>query len=519
MAGHGRYVYKPLDYGTYMKNYIGTLRSGELLVDFDQYDLYVTEEGINLPIPTTKGLREAVMHFLDNELGTVTLRKSQISDEILNTARMKNKIDQQHQELYSRGILLQNEVNEEQERYAYIHDLNAKNVNQLGDINLQLSNIGSSLNADTKELQAYIDKFNQVNNDHSFQDGITKSNKTLMGLWDDIVNLMDKTNMKLDSLGHVHRSAKYPVVTVTQGMVYDINYDNCLDWYQTSLWGWDTWNTRFKNNKGAWAAACSNGAILSHFTRWFNMQSGDIINGLYRNGYSGGWWYGGYPGTGMLYKGFPFKKDLRLEDKYDYPYNTGMKLSYPGTNYRNSSVKNPRPSNFDMMQIPPVTDLNPNYTKNNRYDYVSHPANWSTQPISAYHGSWADQNTSSYWGGDRYNFRTKIRGMGGGSNASYAGTFSVGGNQRNKIYNLNLDAISTVDKNNSNKRNLKETWSQGNQGIPSAYRAMPVMAYPWVSLPGLGNNKNAMRYCFRMGCEKEINTTTVVYKTEEEDIV
>ena len=57
----GRFRYLPMTYDEYMNKYVNSLKTGELLVDLSSHDVYVTEEGFNIPIPTTKGLKEHVI--------------------------------------------------------------------------------------------------------------------------------------------------------------------------------------------------------------------------------------------------------------------------------------------------------------------------------------------------------------------------------------------------------------------------------------------------------------------------
>ena len=59
----------------YLEKYVNTLKTGEILVDLKDHDIYVTEDGYNLPIPSTKGIRDQVIDFLENDVEGIKLKK------------------------------------------------------------------------------------------------------------------------------------------------------------------------------------------------------------------------------------------------------------------------------------------------------------------------------------------------------------------------------------------------------------------------------------------------------------
>src|SRR5699024_10075465 len=70
-GGHydmGRDYYSPVSYHDYTEKYLNSLKTGELLVDMDSHDLYVTEEGYNIPMPTTSALKERIINYLENTI-------------------------------------------------------------------------------------------------------------------------------------------------------------------------------------------------------------------------------------------------------------------------------------------------------------------------------------------------------------------------------------------------------------------------------------------------------------------
>lgn len=482
-----------------MRNYINTLRTGELLVDMQNYDIYVTEEGINIPIPITKGLREAVLKFINTELDTVVLKKSQISDNIAYTIPLYEKINKQQQELFDRGMFLHNRKDNEDHRTIYLSKVNQNNINQLGDINIQLNDL--PIDKHTAELKSYIDKFNQINNDHAFRSSIEQGRKEMMELWNNIVRLMDLTNMKLDSLGNSWVEVNAPVIRVEEGFKYDVNFDDWLDHHERYM-GINA------NDRNQWTNLCK--SLMNHATDWFfgrNME-----NGLSRTGFGsdGKYWYGGGSGSGMLYKGLPYKKDLDLPDQYEV--GGDIKLSYPGTRLTGSlaDLTSHRDFSLDAMAMAPVKGLpNTNFRGlggNDLYNYIANPANWTHMPTEAHNprSRW-DYVTPNWTGGDKYDFRRYILGYNPRAGATrYKGIFDVNVNKINGLQELDLDAVSYVDPNDPSQRKLKDNYKAQGDGRTQDWASLPVVANSWNAIPDLGGMPNGSLYTLRTGIKKRI---------------
>ena len=74
MDKKGKYIYKPLQFSDYINNYVNASKTGEIMLDVENDDIYVTEEGINLPISKTKELRTKVLNFLNNDIDGINLK-------------------------------------------------------------------------------------------------------------------------------------------------------------------------------------------------------------------------------------------------------------------------------------------------------------------------------------------------------------------------------------------------------------------------------------------------------------
>ena len=88
-----RYKYLPMTKSQYMEKYINTLKTGEILVDLRDHDVYVTEDGYNIPIPSTKGIRDQVINFLENDVEGIKLKKRLIPSIVSEVSKKANDIE------------------------------------------------------------------------------------------------------------------------------------------------------------------------------------------------------------------------------------------------------------------------------------------------------------------------------------------------------------------------------------------------------------------------------------------
>ena len=484
----GRYIYQPLNYDEYMKNYINTLKTGELLVDFHDYDIYVTEEGLNIPIPITKNLREKVLDFIRTNLDTPILKKSQISEDILNTSTFKYKIEQNQAELYDRGLYLYNREADSRNKAIILEKITQRNINQLGDISLQLNNL--PIDDEIAKMKEYVERWNRVNNVHNYTDHDPKINSDLKLMWDNIVQLMNIVNRKLDSLGHsYYEFTEYNFHKETyQGDHYDIYYDDFLDRLNFNGLSPEQWRDR------------CNGQLY----KLKNFVSGTTYNGMNIRGP----WYNGYCGTGMFYKNFPFKRDERFTGgatgKYGYVYQ-----SYPGSELQ-GSASSYRRVDWDAAQTVPnraIKNLDPN-----SIDYIRNPANWSLSRYMELRKDPSSSYTINYYRPDENSFRTQIPAADWGRHAGYPGVFNTSSYSKVQPMDLDLDAISYVDPHNPNQRLPRETGPN-----ISKYPARPVITHsstPWHSIRELGVFPNTVLYQVRVGVTKRFNTTTIKFTSK-----
>src|SRR5699024_3405608 len=97
----GRFHYSPIDYKDYMNKYFNSLQTGELLIDFEGADIYVSEEGYNIPIPSNKKLKDDIIKYLENSIEGINYRTREIPRFIKQIEELRRKIEEQ-QDLMNR---------------------------------------------------------------------------------------------------------------------------------------------------------------------------------------------------------------------------------------------------------------------------------------------------------------------------------------------------------------------------------------------------------------------------------
>lgn len=76
----GRYIFKPLIYSEenkeeFLEKYKESLQTGELLVDLKDYDIFISNAGLEYPIPVTSEIRNEIINWIENEEGPLVQYK------------------------------------------------------------------------------------------------------------------------------------------------------------------------------------------------------------------------------------------------------------------------------------------------------------------------------------------------------------------------------------------------------------------------------------------------------------
>lgn len=462
----GRFRYLPITYDEYMNKYVNSLKTGELLVDLSSHDVYVTEEGFNIPIPTTKGLKEHVIKYLNTDLEGLKVKKRLTHEKTSLLTKIQRGIEQQQAENYK------DLRDAEAAEFAlhrpelYIGDINRSNLNQLGDLVVKLEGIKEVSYRD--RIQALTNEFNRLNNDARsvyLTDDMTKKNYEIAQIWAEIDALYTEAHGKLDRLGSFAGEYSVKNTSTKERTVYDVMYSR-------RLWNWSgPWPI---NNQEQYINSCKR--LRYYFKAWIEGEGyqdiawNDILD------------YNVY-GTGLFYKGFPHKINKVTGTKRAQKYNAwDLFEGLPNTVDEANGV---------------VPGWNPEYINhsmaNNQFpDYYGRGA-YSTD-----YDFTSKLETSDWW-------REGCR-LGGGSQR-WQTAYTQSGNY---MYTNNrlLDKISYVDDTGLQRipRCTKDNADLG--CFSTVYPSMPIITYQvrFVSTTGIRNYDGCV---IRAGVKKTINQTIV----------
>lgn len=485
-----------------MKNYINTLRTGEILVDFDDYDVYVTEEGLNIPIPVTKGLREKVLEFIKNDLDTGLFKQSQIHDDISHTTALIQKINEKQQEENNRLNFAQKRFNDAKQRIVYLSDINEKNINQLGDIILQTGDYDKFIKDTTGKLKDYIDLFNKINNDSSFNDDQRLKNQKLMNIWDAIRDLMKDTNEALDELPSATGKVHFVYTNTVDAWIYDVDYSDFLsqhgEYSPYRIW-----------DHTSYARACRN--LQGNYERFIKGTGPGDMSGLWINGP----WYGninpahrrlgGFDvGANILYPGFSGKINLECNDNMASHFSDwDLAEAVPSQERLNAKGGNAYEAFNQWNHLGPGEDL---------YQYILMPGNYRMHPGIWPNGAW---NIEEYTGDSNYSdFMCNHQGMAYNSPYFSASVATYG---EMRADGRRIPIVRDVIAQPGWGIQLTPRYTKGNSingYLSPACPAIPVLAAnygsaSWVSLPPFGSKHQNTLYQFRVGLKKHIRQTNI----------
>ena len=464
-----RFKFVPLSHSDYLKNYVNSLKTGEMLVDLTNHDVYVTEEGVNIPIPTTKALRDEVVNFLNNDLEGIRLKNSSL--ERLDRLQVSIKAAKdQADNAYNTALDYSGVPESFESDRLYLTDVNAKTINQLGDLKINLDNI-TDLNL-KERLQNAINEFNRVNIDGRstlYTTTIGSSNTYLLELWNEIVSLMDQVNRKLNRLGSFSGSVKLKRNATRTIEAFDCTYSRRLQ----NFTGW-----AYVGSADQYVATTS--TSQGKFEAWFR---GEAYQDLRRSDMLVGY----EQGTGLWYKNFPHKVDIA----------TGSYLARPY-------------GEWDLFEVVPLSDfssLSPGWNIN----YVLSVSNVilpdaDAKGAYASAGAWTTRMTFNKYSVDMSKF-------GYGSDWWRQPVSSHGASTVTTSDSL-MSRVADMNDKYGFQRTPKQTY---HSGITSRYApalATMVRAVPYYSSVGIPNTDGIT---IRLGLRKTVRETVLEYASYQYD--
>ena len=439
-------------------------------MDLTNHDVYVTEEGINIPIPTTKSLREKVVKFLETNLEGLKL---QTNAALTNLEKLQISIraakDQANQ-AYNTALNYDGVPNLFVPETTFLNHVNVKTVNQLGDLKLNLQTLeDADINTRLGDLIAEFNSANSNAMSRFYSNKADANNSYLLSLWDEIKALLDETNGKLDRLGSFSGSIKLKRNTTMTVEAFDCTYSRRLNNFT---------NWSYIGNLDQYIATTK--TSQPKFEAWFRGQAhldlrrSDMLMGTE--------W-----GTGLWYKNFPHKIDLVTGTKKARGY-----------------------EQWDLFEVVPVNDFR-NYTPGWNINYLRSLSNniipdLESRGAYASASDWTKRVTIAKWTTDFSKF-------GGGSDWWRQPVSSNGATTA-----TTNDSLMGIVANMNDPYRLQRTPKQTYQsGITSRYApALSTIAreVPYYSFTPYPNNDGVI---MRLGLRKTIRETVLDYASYQYD--
>ena len=253
MDKKGKYIYKPLQFSDYINNYVNASKTGEIMLDVENDDIYVTEEGINLPISKTKELRTKVLNFLNNDIDGINLKSHLVNRKLTYVKKLKDKIIENQNSAFD---ILNNssfQTYDDTSKRVYLEKVNNYNIQQLGNIKLELDNTydeSIKYNERLDELVKVFNKFSTYNGDLNY---VSTKNAELVTIWTEINTLFDELQLKLNSMSELTGSIVLLRQSTKQVTKWDVGFQSPAAWVGNGT-SWE-YQHRWDSATGGWSAS------------------------------------------------------------------------------------------------------------------------------------------------------------------------------------------------------------------------------------------------------------------------
>ena len=351
----GRYIFQPMSYREYLSKFINTLKTGELLVNLEDHDIYVTEEGINIPVPIISPLRNDIINYLENDLEGIKVRMSLNPSRIDNLFKIKSEIEKEEQDIYGKIRELNSIEDYVRNKYVFINKITEYNVNQLGDLVDNVKDYGNSLGNYKKEIDELMRIFNSINDDCSSYDKLYNNNNAeLMEIWNFLSDIYKELNNKINKFNTLSGNIKIGNYSTRNIDIYDIHWNRRLNRFQEGIGDYNlstyTSGLSYTNDRTQYVKNCLD--VTSRYrcfmSRHSQLQPGNLsIEGFYM-----------YRGSNILYPGFMNKKDLNKSNKgsiigrHFYPFDCFELPAFTSSSYKNigKEIYNKVISKYDAFE-------------------------------------------------------------------------------------------------------------------------------------------------------------------------
>lgn len=218
------FVYKPMEYSEYLEKYVNSLKTGELIVDPDNHDIFISEEGLNIPLPKTKELREKIIDFLSNNVEGIKLKNELLGRKLKYSEKLKENIEDLQHQAYLKLNASALQVHHNTSKAIFLEKFSRWNIHQLGTLKLEMDDLIEHVPYYAERLQNLVEKFNVYSSYANDQEYVQTKNDELFYLWEEIKDLFDEANDRVSKLLDIKGSISILKVKTTEIDVWDLGF-------------------------------------------------------------------------------------------------------------------------------------------------------------------------------------------------------------------------------------------------------------------------------------------------------
>ena len=240
----GRYIFKPLIYSEenreeFLEKYKESLQTGELLVDLKDYDIFISNAGLEYPIPVTSEIRNEIINWIESEEGPLAQYKmnellTEKTDDTTeaNIKRKKELIENLKKEIDKYRKLFSDNTDDtenslmriDRECNYFYRDLASYTLTMVTDMNSYIKDVKKLINEILlRYLNAYrrfrevkqkiysitntIDNIN--NKESNFEESLKEDFKKIINMGVSLNSKMDKSLLSDDKLPTYEATLKF----------------------------------------------------------------------------------------------------------------------------------------------------------------------------------------------------------------------------------------------------------------------------------------------------------------------
>jgi len=213
-----------MEYSEYLEKYVNSLKTGEILVDPDNHDVYITEEGLNIPLPKTSELRKEIIDFLSNNTEGIKLKNELVGRKLKYSEKLKESIENKQHEAYLKLNALNFQTNPNTSRAVFLEKFSRYNIHQLGTLKLEIDDLIKFTPIYAERLQNLVEKFNIYSSFISDQNYVREKNDELFYIWQEIKGLFEEANKRVSNLSDITGSISILKINTNEIDVWDVGF-------------------------------------------------------------------------------------------------------------------------------------------------------------------------------------------------------------------------------------------------------------------------------------------------------